>query len=167
MTTPSNPPRQLRELFSLGPALVFYDLTSTYFEGQRPAGLGRFGYSRDSRPRKRQVLVGVVMMEGWPIAHHLFRGNRLDQITVGEVVEDLRQRLGLQRMVLVGDRGMGISTLPRGPAAKRCRSAAERLPGEIHCPLHGRRSRARTYTELESMWTSVWTWPNPAGPKWA
>jgi hypothetical protein len=52
------------------------------------------------------VLVGVVLMDGWPIAHHLFAGNRLDQTRVGEVVEDLRRRFGLQRVVLVGDRGM-------------------------------------------------------------
>lgn len=98
--------QELRDLFSLEPALVFYDLTSTYFEGQGPAELGRFGYSRDGKPRNRQVLIGVVMMEGWPIAHHLFAGNRLDETTVGEVVEDLRHRFGLKRMVLVGDRGM-------------------------------------------------------------
>jgi transposase len=98
--------RELRDLFSLEPELVFYDLTSTYFEGQGPAELGRFGYSRDGKPRNRQVLVGVVMMDGWPIAHHVFAGNRLDQTTVGEVVEDLRQRFGLQRVVFVGDRGM-------------------------------------------------------------
>jgi hypothetical protein len=46
------------------------------------------------------------MMDGWPIAHHVFAGNRLDQTTVGEVIEDLRQRFGLQRVVFVGDRGM-------------------------------------------------------------
>jgi transposase len=98
--------QELRDLFSLEPELVFYDLTSTYFEGQGPADLGRFGYSRDGKPRHRQVLIGVVMMDGWPIAHHVFAGNRLDQTTVGEVVEDLRQRFGLQRVVFVGDRGM-------------------------------------------------------------
>jgi transposase len=97
---------QLRNLFSLEPELVFYDITSTYFEGHGPAELGRFGYSRDGKPRHRQVVVGVVMMDGWPIAHHVFAGNRLDQTTVGEVVEDLRQRFGLQRVVFVGDRGM-------------------------------------------------------------
>jgi transposase len=98
--------QQLRDLFSLAPELVFYDITSTYFEGQGPAELGRFGYSRDGKPRNRQVLVGVVMMDGWPIAHHVFAGHRLDQSTVAEVVEDLRQRFGLQRVILVGDRGM-------------------------------------------------------------
>jgi len=102
--------QQLRDLFSLEPKLVFYDITSTYFEGRGPAELGRFGYSRDEKPRNRQVLVGVVMMDGWPIAHHLFAGNRLDRTTVGEVVEDLRRRFGLKRVVFVGDRGM--VTLP-------------------------------------------------------
>jgi transposase len=98
--------QELRDLFSIEPELVFYDITSTYFEGHGPAELGRFGYSRDGKPRHRQVLIGVVMMEGWPIAHHVFAGNRLDQTTVGEVIEDLRQRFGLQRVVFVGDRGM-------------------------------------------------------------
>lgn len=98
--------QELRDLFSIEPALVFYDITSTYFEGRGPAELGRFGYSRDGKPRHRQVVIGVVMMDGWPIAHHVFAGNRLDQTTVGEVVEDLRRRFGLERVVFVGDRGM-------------------------------------------------------------
>ena len=78
--------QELRDLFSIEPELVFYDITSTYFEGRGPAELGRFGYSRDGKPRNRQVVIGMVMMDGWPIAHHVFAGNRLDQTTVGEVV---------------------------------------------------------------------------------
>ncbi len=76
---------ELRNLFSLRPDLVFYDITSTYFEGAGPAELGRFGYSRDGKPRNRQIVIGIVMMDGWPIAHHVFAGNRLDQTTVNEV----------------------------------------------------------------------------------
>jgi transposase len=97
---------ELRNLFSLQPDLAFYDITSTYFEGAGPEKLGRFGYSRDGKPRNRQVVIGVVMMEGWPIAHHVFAGNRLDQTTVMEVVQDLNQRFELNRVVFVGDRGM-------------------------------------------------------------
>jgi transposase len=67
--------------------------------------LGRFGYSRDGKPRNRQIVIGVVMMDGWPIAHHVFAGNRLDQTTVNEVVPDLNQRFQLNRVVFVGDRG--------------------------------------------------------------
>ena len=100
---------RLRDLFSLRAEMVFYDLTSTYFEGSGPAGPARHGYSRDGKPRLRQVLVGVVRVDGWPIAHHVFRGNLRDAQTVEPVLEDLRCRFGLQRVVFVGDRGMMTS----------------------------------------------------------
>jgi transposase len=97
---------RLRSLFSLNVDLVFYDLTSTYFEGHGPGGLARHGHSRDGKPRNRQVLVGLVMIEGWPIAHHVFAGNLRDSTTVTEVLQDLQARFGLRRVVFVGDRGM-------------------------------------------------------------
>jgi transposase len=97
---------RLRDLFSLKPEMVFYDLTSTYFEGEGPAGFARHGYSRDGKPHNRQVLVGLVMVNGWPIAHHVFRGNLRDNQTVLGVLKDLNQRLGLERVTFVGDRGM-------------------------------------------------------------
>jgi len=96
---------QLRTLFSLKVDLVFYDLTSTYFEGHGPP-MSAHGHSRDGKPRNRQVLVGVVMVDGWPIAHHVFRGNLRDSRTVPDVLKDLKQRFGLRRVVFVGDRGM-------------------------------------------------------------
>jgi transposase len=99
----------LRNLFSSRVDLVFYDLTSTYFEGNGPAGLAAHGHSRDGKPRNRQVLVGVVMIDGWPIAHHVFPGQWRDASTVKSVLEDLEERFGLRRVVLVGDRGMVTS----------------------------------------------------------
>ena len=86
-----------------------YDLTSTYFEGHGPPRLGAYGHSRDEKPRNPQVLVGLVMVDGWPIAHHVFEGNRRDAMTVPEVLSDLEQRFGLKRIVFVGDRGMVTS----------------------------------------------------------
>ena len=50
---------RLRDLFHLEVEMVFYDLTSTYFEGRGPAGLADFGYSRDGKRRNRQVQVGL------------------------------------------------------------------------------------------------------------
>ena len=97
---------RLRTLFEVKVELALYDITSTYFEGVGPEGLARHGYSRDQRPRHRQVVVGLVLIDGWPIAHHVFAGNRQDATTVGEVVKDLRERFGLKRIVFVGDRGM-------------------------------------------------------------
>jgi hypothetical protein len=100
---------RLRDLFSLQVDLALYDLTSTYFEGQGPPILGAHGHSRDGKPRNRQVLVGVVMVDGWPITHHVFRGNGRDAMTVPQVLMDLAQRFGLRRIVFVGDRGMVTS----------------------------------------------------------
>jgi transposase len=100
---------RLRNLFALQVDLVFYDLTSTYFEGTGPAGLAKHGHSRDGKPRNRQVLVGLVMIDGWPIAHHVFEGNRRDATTVEAVLTDLQARFGVQRVVFVGDRGMVTS----------------------------------------------------------
>jgi len=100
---------RLRNLFSLNVDLVFYDLTSTYFEGHGPGGLALHGHSRDGKPRNRQILVGLVMIEGWPIAHHVFPGNLRDSTTVAEVLQDLQARFGLRRVVFVGDRGMVTS----------------------------------------------------------
>jgi transposase len=99
----------LRNLFSLKVDLVFYDLTSTYFEGHGPLGLADHGHSRDEKPRNRQVLVGLVMIDGWPIAHHVFQGNKRDSTTVDSVLEDIQKRFGLRRVVFVGDRGMVTS----------------------------------------------------------
>ncbi|TAL10332.1 MAG: IS1634 family transposase [Nitrospirae bacterium] len=98
--------KQLRDLFDFQPDLVFYDLTSTYFAGQGPAALAKHGYSRDGKPRNVQVVVGVVMVAGWPITHHVWAGNTRDSQTVSEVVKDLTKRFQFRDVVFVGDRGM-------------------------------------------------------------
>jgi len=100
---------KLRDLFSLRAELVFYDLTSTYFEGKGPEELGRHGYSRDGKPHNEQVQIGVVMVNGWPIAHHVFPGNWRESATVTGILDDLERRFGLKRVVFVGDRGMVTS----------------------------------------------------------
>jgi transposase len=97
---------RLRDLFSLKVDLVLYDITSSYFEGSGPAGLAFHGHSRDEKPHNVQVVVGVVMAGGWPIAHHVFAGNTVDVTTVQQVIKDLKERFGLGRVVFVGDRGM-------------------------------------------------------------
>jgi transposase len=97
---------RLRDLFSLKPDLVLFDITSTYFEGAGPEDFAKHGYSRDGKAQNVQVVVGMVMVAGWPIAHHVWPGNRLDVTTVREVLDDLRSRFDFQRVVFVGDRGM-------------------------------------------------------------
>jgi transposase len=98
--------QRLRDLFSIKPDLIFYDITSTYFEGAGPEDFARHGHSRDQKRRNVQVVVGVVMVAGWPITHHVWEGNRRDSTTVLDVLRDLKERFDFQRVVFVGDRGM-------------------------------------------------------------
>ena len=87
-------------------ALVLYDLTSTYFGG-RKCPLAQYGYSRDERRGNPQIVLGLVSNdEGCPVAVEVFEGNTADPKTVAAQVERLRERFGLQRLVLVGDRGL-------------------------------------------------------------
>jgi transposase len=87
-------------------ALVLYDLTSTYFEG-RHCSLAHLGHSRDDQKGKLQVVFGLMTnAEGCPVAVEVYAGNTSDPKTVSDQVTKLRKRFGLQRVILVGDRGM-------------------------------------------------------------
>lgn len=98
---------RVRDLFHLKVDLVLYDVTNTYFARRSPAGrLRRHGKSKDGRRRNVLVVLGVVMVDGWPIAHHVFPGNTVDKKTFQPVVKDLEDRFGLRRVLLIGDRGM-------------------------------------------------------------
>ena len=85
---------------------MLYDITSTSFEGAGPHDFAQHGSSRDGKPQNVQVIVGVVMVAGWPVAHHVWAGNRIDHFTVQEVIIDLCERFEFGRLVLVGDRGI-------------------------------------------------------------
>lgn len=86
--------------------LVLYDVTSTYFEG-RTCELARFGYSRDGKPDRLQIVIGLLCSaNGCPVAVEVFEGNVGDPATLASQIDKLKHRFRLQRVVLVGDRGM-------------------------------------------------------------
>jgi Transposase DDE domain len=86
--------------------LVLYDVTSSYLEGRR-CELAQFGYSRDHRPDRPQIVFGLMCTpEGCPVAVEVFEGNLGDPSTLAAQVKKLRTRFRLKRVVLVGDRGM-------------------------------------------------------------
>ena len=87
-------------------SLVLYDLTSVWMEG-RHCPLAKFGHSRDGKRGKRQFEFGLMCdAEGRPVAVEVFEGNRADPSTVAHQVGTLRKRFGLNKVVLVADRGM-------------------------------------------------------------
>lgn len=87
-------------------SLVLYDVSSTYFEG-RSCPLARLGHSRDGKRDRPQIVFGLLTnVEGCPVAVEVFEGNTGDPRTLAPQIAKLRARFGLQRIVLVGDRGL-------------------------------------------------------------
>jgi hypothetical protein len=99
------------DLTNLNLTLACYDLTSSYLEGD-PAGHDRFpskafGYSRDRRSDRPQVVIGLLTSsDGIPIAHHVFAGGTQDATTLKGVLDDLVDRFAVGRICVVADRGL-------------------------------------------------------------
>jgi Transposase DDE domain len=86
--------------------LVLYDVTSSYLEG-RCCALARFGYSRDGRRDKAQIVIGLICAaDGCPVAIEVFDGDIGDPTTLAAQITKIRERFGLRRVILVGDRGL-------------------------------------------------------------
>lgn len=87
-------------------AIVLYDVSSSYYEGHT-CPLARFGHDRDGKKGRPIIVYGLLTDgEGRPVAIQVYPGNTGDPTTVPDQVEKMRQRFGLSRVVLVGDRGM-------------------------------------------------------------
>src|SRR6202049_4316526 len=86
--------------------LVLYDVSSSYLEG-RCCPLAQFGYSRDGKRGKLQIVYGLLCArDGCPVAIEVFAGSTADPTTLTSQVTKLKERFGLDHVVLVGDRGM-------------------------------------------------------------
>ena len=95
-----------KDLFSMNLNLVFYDLTSSYFEGDS-CPLAHRGYSRDHRPDREQVVIGLLVTdEGLPLAHQVYAGNTKDSNTLNDQINCLKKKFGVKNCVFVVDRGL-------------------------------------------------------------
>jgi len=89
-----------------GGTLVLYDVSSSYLEG-RCCPLAKYGYNRDRKRGKLQIVYGLLCAaDGCPIAIEVFEGSTADPMTLTSQVTKLKERFGLNHVVLVGDRGM-------------------------------------------------------------
>jgi transposase len=130
----------LCDLFDRRLSVVFYDLTSTYFEGDGPAHAA-YGYSRDRRPDQKQIVIALAVDDrGLPITHLVFPGNCADQKTLDAAVEDLKHRFEITRTIFVADGGVmcdaNIETLTTSGyqhliALPKIRARARRLAAGI------------------------------------
>ena len=88
------------------PELFFYDVTSSYLEGENNQ-LAAYGYNRDKKRGKQQLVIGLLCDEsGEPVSIDVFPGNTQDPQTVSSQIRKVTQRFGCHRITFVGDRGM-------------------------------------------------------------
>lgn len=86
--------------------VYLYDVTSSYFEGTQNE-LAAFGYNRDQKKGKKQIVVGLLCDEsGYPVSVQVFKGNTQDTATVADQLKKLQKTFGIEHVVMVGDRGM-------------------------------------------------------------
>jgi len=137
--------------------LVLYDVSSSYVEG-RCCELARFGHCRDGRDDKMQIVFGLLCSAaGCPIAVEVFEGNTGDPSTLGNQIAKLKQRFGLKRVVMVGDRGMITQARiddelkPAGlDWITALRAPAIQQPAAQGCPLQLSLFDERDLAEIES-----------------
>ena len=128
--------RQMQKRYPTNVRLVLYDLTSSDFEGMR-CSLGRYGSSREHRPDKLHIVLGLVVTEdGFPFSGEVFPGNQVDMTTLPGPVACLKERFALSACVLVADRGLvsaeKLATL-QGTLSYILRTD---VPREDHHPLY-------------------------------
>jgi hypothetical protein len=98
--------QKTRDLFS-GLDLVFFDTTSIYFEGEGGDSIGQYGHSKDHRPDRKQIVVGVILDgQGRPVCCELWPGNTTDVKTLIPIVDRLKRRFHIRSVCVVADRGM-------------------------------------------------------------
>src|SRR5262249_48252409 len=148
-----------RCLFNLDQMIYLYDLTSTYFEGLCAGNpKAQRGHSRDKRSDCKQLVVGLVVnRDGFPLAHEIFAGNTRDHLTLGTMIDRLRQRVELkQGATVVVDRGMAFDD-----------NLAEIKARKLHYIVASRQpERNRWLAEFEDTdgFTPVLREPSPLNP---
>lgn len=88
-------------------SIVFYDVTTLYFEIEQEDELRRTGFSKDGKHQNPQIVLGLlVSVDGYPLAYDVFDGKQFEGHTLMPVIEEFKQRYGLEDLVVVADAGL-------------------------------------------------------------
>ncbi len=94
-------------LFNGRLSVVFYDVTTLYFEVSDEDDLRKIGFSKDGKNQHPQIVLGLlVSTQGYPLAFEMFEGNRFEGQTMLPVVEKFKARYNLQQIVIIADAGL-------------------------------------------------------------
>jgi len=96
-----------RSLFNMKVDVVFFDVTTFHFESVRQDSLRDFGFSKNGKSNEVQVVLGMLIDQtGRPVGYELFPGHTFDGNTLEAALDHLERRLGIQRVIIVADRGI-------------------------------------------------------------
>ena len=101
--------RKGRHLFNQKLDIVFYDVTTFYFDSEveKEGELRQKGYSKDGKIGKTQIVFGMLIDEHkQPVGYEIFEGNTFEGSTLRRALESLKKRYDVQRIIVVADRGM-------------------------------------------------------------
>lgn len=89
--------------------MLFYDVTSLYFESFREDELRTPGFSKDGKTAETQIILGLLVCEnGYPLAYNIFNGSQYESYTMIPIIDDFKQRFGIDDFVVVADSGFMI-----------------------------------------------------------
>jgi transposase len=88
-------------------SMVFYDVTTLYFEIEDPDELRKTGFSKDGKHQHPQIVLGLlVSVDGYPLAYEIFAGNKYEGHTLMPVLESFRKKFNLEKLVVIADAGL-------------------------------------------------------------
>lgn len=93
--------------FNFDFSLVFYDVTTLYFESFEPDDLRKCGFSKDNKANQPQIVIGLMVnTDGFPIAYEIFAGNKFEGHTLIPVIKNFKQRHSIESLTVVADAAM-------------------------------------------------------------
>jgi transposase len=87
--------------------IVFYDVTTIYFEAEREDDLRKNGFSKDGKHQNPQIVLGLLVSDGgYPLAYDIFEGNKYEGETMLPIIDSFKERYGFEQLTIVADAGL-------------------------------------------------------------
>lgn len=99
--------QKTKNLFNMKLDVVFYDVTTFYFESQKHDELRDFGFDKDNKINNVHIVMGLLIdQNGKPIGYELFKGNTYEGHTLLKTLEKMKERFSIEMVIIVADKGL-------------------------------------------------------------
>lgn len=88
-------------------SIVFYDVTTVYFEIDNEDSLRKTGFSKEGKHQNPQIVLGLLVSKnGYPLAYDVFEGNKFEGHTMLPVIDSFKRKYDLEQLAVVADSGL-------------------------------------------------------------